>query len=67
MPYMIGNGWGGGLVPLITSAAFAATGSLGSALIYAIVVPAICFMLGLFLMPETRHISIWNPQKTKAA
>jgi hypothetical protein len=27
VPYHIGNGWGGGLVPFITSAAFAATGS----------------------------------------
>ena len=28
MPYMIGNGWGGGLVPFITTAAYQATGSL---------------------------------------
>ncbi len=67
VPYHIGNGWGGGLVPFITSAAFAATGSLGYALIYPIAVPAVCFLLGLFLMPETRHVSIWNPSKTKAA
>jgi MFS family permease len=61
VPYHIGNGWGGGLVPFITSAAFQATHSLGSALIYPIAVPAVCFVLGLFLMPETRHISIWKP------
>ena len=36
VPYHIGNGWGGGLVPFITSAAFAATGSIGYALIYPI-------------------------------
>jgi MFS family permease len=60
VPYHIGNGWGGGLVPLITTAAFQATGSLGSALIYPIAVPAVCFVLGVFLMPETRHISIWK-------
>src|SRR5437764_3265828 len=35
VPYHIGNGWGGGLVPFITSAAFAATGSLGNALVSA--------------------------------
>src|SRR5437588_9411609 len=29
VPYPIGNGWGGGLVPLITTAAFQATHSLG--------------------------------------
>jgi MFS family permease len=61
VPYHIGNGWGGGLVPFITTAAFQATGSLGYALLYPILVPAVCFVLGLFLMPETRHISIWKP------
>jgi len=66
VPYHIGNGWGGGLVPFITSAAFQATGSLGAALIYPIAVPAVCFVLALFLMPETRKISIWEPVKAKA-
>jgi MFS family permease len=60
VPYHIGNGWGGGLVPLITTAAFQTTGSLGNALIYPIAVPAVCFVLGLILMPETRHMSIWK-------
>ena len=62
MPYMIGNGWGGGLVPFITTAAFTATGSLGYALIYPIAVPAICLVLSLFLMPETYKMKIWGPQ-----
>jgi MFS family permease len=66
VPYHIGNGWGGGLVPLITSAAYQATGSIGYALIYPIAVPAVCFVLGLFLMPETRKMSIWEPQPAKA-
>jgi MFS family permease len=60
VPYHIGNGWGGGLVPFITTAAFQATGNLGNALIYPIAVPAVCFVLGLILMPETKHISIWK-------
>ncbi len=67
VPYHIGNGWGGGLVPFITTAAFQATGSLGYALIYPIAVPLVCFVLALFLMPETRHISIWKPLKAEAA
>jgi MFS family permease len=67
VPYHIGNGWGGGLVPFITSAAFAATGSIGYALLYPIAVPAVCFVLALFLMPETRHISIWDEAKTAKA
>jgi MFS family permease len=66
VPYHIGNGWGGGLVPFVTTAAFAATGSLGYALLYPILVPAICFVLALFLMPETRHISIWKEAGAKA-
>jgi hypothetical protein len=33
VPYHIGNGWGGGLVPSITTAAYRATGSLGYALL----------------------------------
>src|SRR6202521_2288197 len=67
VPYHIGNGWGGGLVPFITSAAFAATGSIGYALIYPIAVPAVCFVIALFLMPETRKISIWQPIEPRTA
>jgi MFS family permease len=67
VPYHIGNGWGGGLVPFITNAAFLSSmqaglsinASLGYALIYPIAVPAVCFVLGVFLMPETRKNSIW--------
>jgi MFS family permease len=66
VPYHIGNGWGGGLVPFITTAAFASTGSIGYALIYPIAVPAVCFIIALFVMPETRKISIWNPAKVRA-
>src|SRR5713226_4286324 len=66
VPYHIGNGWGGGLVPFITSAAFAATGSIGYALLYPILVPAVCFVIAVFLMPETRKISIWKPAAVRA-
>jgi MFS family permease len=66
VPYHIGNGWGGGLVPFITTAAYTATGSVGYALIYPIAVPAVCFVLSLFLMPETRKMSIWDPVAQKA-
>jgi MFS family permease len=66
VPYHIGNGWGGGLVPFITSAAFAATGSIGYALLYPILVPAVCFIIAVFVMPETRKISIWKPAEVRA-
>ena len=59
VPYHIGNGWGGGLVPFITATGFQ-SGTLGNALIYPIAVPAVCFVLALFLMPETRKTKIWE-------
>ncbi|WP_342728864.1 MFS transporter [Bradyrhizobium sp. B097] len=67
VPYHIGNGWGGGLVPFITSAAFAATGSIGYALIYPIAVPAVCFVIALLVMPETRKTRIWEQIEARAA
>jgi len=67
VPYHIGNGWGGGLVPFITTAAYQATGSLAYALIYPIAVPAVCLLFSLFLMPETRMNRIWEePAVAKA-
>ena len=66
VPYHIGNGWGGGLVPFITTAVYQATGSIGYALIYPIAVPAICFVVSLFLMPETRKMKIWEPEAVTA-
>jgi MFS family permease len=62
VPYHIGNGWGGGLVPIITTSAFLSTGSLASALAYPIAVPAVAFVLCLFLMPETRKMSVWEAE-----
>ena len=58
VPYHIGNGWGGGAVPLITTAIWTATHSLGPTLAYSIALPALCFLLSLWLMPETRHNKI---------
>jgi len=48
-----------GLVPFITTAAFAATGSIGYALIYPIVVPTVCFVLGVADAedPQDRHLA----------
>ena len=66
VPYHIGNGWGGGLVPVITTSAYLATHDIGQALIYPITVPAVAFVLCLFLMPETRKISIWQPADVRA-
>jgi MFS family permease len=67
VPYHIGNGWGGGLVPIITTSAYLSSGSVGWALVYPIAVPAVAFVLCLFLMPETHKISIWTPEEARAA
>jgi MFS family permease len=60
VPYHIGNGWGGGAVPLITTAIWTATHSLGLTLAYSIALPAVALVLSLRLMPETRHMRIWE-------
>jgi MFS family permease len=60
VPYHIGNGWGGGLVPIVTTSMFIWGGSLGWALLYPIVVPAVMFLIAVFVMPETRKHSIWE-------
>jgi MFS family permease len=60
VPYHIGNGWGGGLVPIITTSAYLSTQSVGWALVYPITLPALMFLIALFVMPETRKISIWT-------
>ena len=49
-----------------STAAYQATGSLAYALIYPIAVPAVCLVLSLFLMPETRHMSIWEHEGQSA-
>src|SRR5256886_4779666 len=48
VPYHIGNGWGGGLVPIVTTAAYLNTGSLGWALAYPIAVPAVHVPVAIF-------------------
>src|SRR5260370_1678504 len=50
VPYHIGNGWGGGLVPFITSSAFAATGTVVYAPIYPIPRHGGWFLPALLLM-----------------
>jgi hypothetical protein len=67
VPYHIGNGWGGGLVPIVTTSMFIWGGSLGWALLYPIVVPAVMFLISVFLMPETRKHSIWEEGHIEAS
>ena len=67
VPYHIGNGWGGGLVPIVTTSMYLSSNSVGYALIYPIVVPAVMFLIAVFVMPETRKHSIWEEGAIEAA
>jgi MFS family permease len=67
VPYHIGNGWGGGLVPIVTTSMYLSTNSVGYALIYPIAVPAVMFLLAVFLMPETHKHSIWEEGAIEAS
>jgi len=60
LPYHIGNGVFGGLLPLIGLSIVAQTGSIYSGLWYPIVVAGVTFLVGSFLLPETRHVRIWH-------
>ncbi|MDQ0392205.1 MFS transporter [Labrys monachus] len=55
LPYHIGNGWFGGLVPFVVFAMVAASGDFYYGLWYPIVVAAATFVIGLIFVPETRH------------
>lgn len=67
VPYHIGNGWGGGLVPIVTTSMYLSTNSVGWALLYPIVVPAVMFLIAVFVMPETRKHSIWEEGAIEAS
>ena len=60
LPYHIGNGVFGGLMPLIGLYVVAQTGNIYAGLYYPIIVAATTFVVGSLLLKETRHIEIWR-------
>ena len=58
LPYHIGNGVFGGLLPVIGLSIIARTGNIYAGLYYPIAVAAITFVVGSLLLKETRHHSI---------
>jgi MFS family permease len=60
LPYHIGNGVFGGLLPLIGLSIVAQTGSIYSGLWYPIIVAGVTFLVGSIFLPETRHVRIWH-------
>ena len=53
LPYHIGNGWFGGLLPATAAAMVASTGNIYYGLWYPIGFAIMTFVVGLFLVPET--------------
>jgi len=66
LPYHIGNGVFGGLMPLIGLYVVSQTGNIYAGLYYPIIVAAITFVVGSLLLKETRHIEIWDEIKTSS-
>jgi MFS family permease len=59
LPYHIGNGWFGGLLPSITFAMVAQNGNMYYGLWYPIVIAAVCFVIGLIFVRETKDRDIY--------
>jgi hypothetical protein len=58
LPYHIGNGWFGGMLPLTATAMVAATGDIYYGLWYPIVVSIMTLIIGAFFLTETRERDI---------
>ena len=58
LPYHIGNGWFGGMLPLLATAIVAKAGNIYSGLWYPIVVSVMTFVIGALFVRETRHVKI---------
>ena len=58
LPYHIGNGWFGGMLPLLATAIVAKEGNIYAGLWYPIVVSVMTFVIGGLFVRETRHIRI---------
>ena len=60
LPYHIGNGVFGGLLPLIGVYVIARTGNIYAGLYYPIVVAVVTFVVGSLLLKETHQEKIWT-------
>jgi len=63
LPYHIGNGVFGGLLPVIGLSVVANTGNIYAGLYYPIIVAGLTFIVGSLLLKETRHTLIWDEIK----
>jgi MFS family permease len=67
LPYHIGNGVFGGLLPLIGLWVVAQTGNIYAGLYYPIAVALITFVVGSLLLKETNSVLIWKEIESSRA
>ncbi|MCZ8014834.1 MAG: MFS transporter [Limnobacter sp.] len=60
LPYHIGNGWFGGLMPTIAFAMVAQNGNMFYGLWYPIIIAAGTFVIGLLFVRETKDVDIFK-------
>lgn len=58
LPYHIGNGWFGGMLPLLATAIVAAAGNIYAGLWYPIVVALMTAVIGFIFLRETKDVDI---------
>jgi len=63
LPYHIGNGIFGGLLPVIGLYVVADTGNIYAGLYYPIIIASLTFIIGSLLLRETKHTLIWDEIK----
>ena len=63
LPYHIGNGVFGGLLPVIGLSVVAQTGNIYAGLYYPIIIASLTFIIGSLLLRETKHTLIWDEVK----
>ncbi|NBO13671.1 MAG: MFS transporter [Betaproteobacteria bacterium] len=59
LPYHIGNGWFGGLLPTTAFAIVAQTGNMYNGLWYPIIIAAMTFVIGTLFVRETKDVDIY--------
>jgi hypothetical protein len=58
LPYHIGNGWFGGMLPLLATAVVAATGNIYAGLWYPIGVALMTVVIGAVFLRDTKDVDI---------
>ena len=58
LPYHIGNGWFGGMLPLLATALVAASGDIYYGLWYPIIVALMTFVIGLLFLKDRKDIDL---------